>query len=107
MRVRAASRFRAERRDAVVQRLARASRPRQSSCRGVPNDIASSTCDAPASTTRSIDRDPLYLAPRFGLLGQTHRQHAVLERRIDLVGIDVHADRDDALERAFPALAIQ
>src|SRR5215218_6903260 len=50
------------------------------------------------------DRNPLHLALRLRALPQGDGQHAILEADIDLVRIDIRAERQGTLELAMPAL---
>src|SRR6185437_6069398 len=50
------------------------------------------------------DRDALGFGLRFGILRQSDRQHAVLEVRLDLVGLHFGVERDAALEATIVTL---
>lgn len=50
-----------------------------------------------------LDLDLFDLLPRFRCFGQDNRHDALLERRIDLVRVDLSGDGDRALERPVVA----
>src|SRR5947207_2533573 len=53
-----------------------------------------------------VDRDALYLTLSLGALAHRDGQDPVLELGLDLVGVNVWAKLDGALELAVPTLAI-
>src|SRR5947209_3780354 len=79
--------------------------------------IASSQFSVPGQPARAawairrcrhlgVDCDALDLTLCLGALADRDGQYAILELGLDLVGINVRAELDGALELAVPALAI-
>src|SRR5512134_267295 len=59
---------------------------------------------ASARSSSFLDGDLLLFLLRLGRLGQGHREHTVLERRRDLVGVNAFGHLERALERPEAAL---